>query len=1138
MDVAAWLCGLGLGQYEHAFQENDIDAEVLIDLTAEDLIGLGVASIGHRRRLLAAIAALRAGSISTIIPATAAPAAVSGKVPPAPEAERRQLTVMFVDLVESTTLAARLDPEEMAEVLRTYQSAVAGAIARFEGHVAKYMGDGVLAYFGYPRAHEDEAERAVRAGLAAVGAVQSLGSVVGETLAARVGIATGPVVVGELIGEGAAREETVVGDTPNLAARLQTLAEPGTVVISARTRQLIGGLFELAERGLQILKGFPVPVRAWRVVGEGTAESRFEALHGVGLTPLVGRENEIGLLLEHWERAKEGDGQVVLLAGEPGIGKSRLMRALRGRLENEPHTALSHYCSPHHQTSPLHPVIGLLERAAGFAADDPAATKLDKLEALLALSRNDVTAVAPLLAALLSLEADARYPPLDMSPHRQKERTLEELVDQVLGLATRRPVLALYEDVHWADPTLLELLDLLVDRIQGAPVLVLITFRPEFEPSWTRYAHVTALTLSRLSRRQGAAMVARLSGGKALPPAVLDQIVAKTDGVPLFVEELTRTVLETNLLRDEGDHYALAGPLPPMAIPTTLQESLLARLDRLAPAREVAQVAAAIGREFSHELLAMTTALPESELQAALHDLVGAGLVFRRGTPAQATYSFKHALVQDAAYATLVRAKRQRLHARIAAAIEQHFPETVEAQPELLAHHYMKAGLAEPAIDYWLRAGQAEIARSATAEAIAQLSKGLELITALPDDAARWRRELELQVALGVALMAAKGWAAPEVGEVNARARDLCERLGDTSRLFPVLYGEWVFHVVRAELEAGRTAGEHLLRRALEQNDTAAETIGNRIVGTGALLCGELVAARAHLERTLVVYDPAVHRSLAFLFAQDPRVSGLSVLSWALFALGYPEQAQARSEQALTDAKELSHRNTLGYALLYGCILSQLRRDRGEAPDRANSLIALAAEQGSPHFLAAGSVIRGWTLGAAGEFEAGIVQIRDGLARWQATGAGFLVPYFLSLLAELHGHAGAVNDGLEVVTEALDRVDATGERWFEAELHRITGELMLRLPKADPAAAEARFRQAASVARHQGAKLWELRAATRLAGLLREQGRRDEAHDLLSPLYSQFTEGFGTADLRAASAILRETIASIEPKNPIPNARS
>ncbi|MEH2527183.1 MULTISPECIES: adenylate/guanylate cyclase domain-containing protein [unclassified Bradyrhizobium] len=1120
MDVAAWLCGLGLGQYEQAFRENDIDADVLMDLTAEDLIGLGVASIGHRRKLLAAIANLRAGSISATTPAT-----VSGKALLVPEAERRQLTVMFVDLVDSTALAARLDPEEMAEVLRTYQSAVAGAIARFEGHVAKYMGDGVLAYFGYPRAHENEAERAVRAGLAAVAAVHSLVSVHGKMLASRVGIATGPVVVGELIGEGAAREETVVGDTPNLAARLQTLAEPDTVAISARTRELIGGLFELAELGPQILKGFPVPVRAWRVVGEGAAESRFEALHGADLTPLVGRENEIGLLLEHWERAKEGEGQVVLLGGEPGIGKSRLVRALRGRLENEPHTPLSHYCSPHHQTSPLYPVIGHLERAAGFAADDPAATRLDKLEALLALSTDHVAAVAPLLAALLSVETAARYPPLDMSSHRQKERTLEELVNQVLGLATRRPVLALYEDVHWADPTSLELLDLMVDRVQGAPVLVLITFRPEFEPPWMRYAHVTALTLSRLSRRQGAAMVARLSGGKALPPAVLDQIVAKTDGVPLFVEELTRTVLEANLLRDEGDHYALAGPLPPMAIPTTLQESLLARLDRLAPAREVAQVAAAIGREFSHELLAITAALPESELHMALDDLVGSGLVFRRGTPPQATYSFKHALVQDAAYATLVRAKRQRLQARIAAAIEQHFPETVQAQPELLAHHFTAAGLAEPAIDYWLRAGQRAIARSAMTEALAQLRSGLDLLAGLPE-ADRKRRELDLQVALGVALMATQGWSAPDAGRANARARELCEQIGATAQLWPLLYGQWVFHGVRAEHKAAREVADEFLRRAQDHQETSATVMAHRVSGTGAFWRGEVTAARIHLERTLALYDPEQHRSLAFLYVQDPRVAALSALSWTLFALGCPEQARAHSQEALGAARELAHLNTLAYALLYACFFEQYRGAWREAKDRAEALVELSTDQGFPHFLAPAIVIRGWALTQSGEVQTGLTQIRQGIPAWRATGAGLYEPYFLGLQAEAHGRSGATEEGLDLVAKALERAEETAEGWFEAELHRIMGELMLRLPKPDPAAAEARFRQAASVARQQGARLWELRAATRLARLWREQGRRDEAHDLLSPLYSQFTEGFGTLDLQDASAILRETTAS------------
>ncbi|TIS47560.1 AAA family ATPase [Mesorhizobium sp.] len=1119
MEVGAWLRDQGLGQYEEAFRQNDIDDEVLRDLSAEDLIGLGVASVGHRRKLLAAIASLREIDRQATSPARDTSTATRSMSLPA--AERRQLTVMFADLVGSTALSSRLDPEEMGELLRGYQGAVSGAIARFEGHIAKYMGDGVLAYFGYPHAHEDEAERAVRAGLAAVEAVRDLQPVHGVMLQARVGIATGLVVVGELIGEGAARERTVVGETPNLAARLQSLAEPGTVVIGARTRQLIGGLFDLAELGLPPLRGFPASVRAWHVLGESAAESRFEAMRGAGLIPLIGREHEIGLLLKHWEAVKEGEGQVVLLAGEPGIGKSRLVRALRRRLESEPHTIVSHYCSPYHQASPLHPVIGLLERAAGFAADDLPGVRLNKLEALLALSTEDVAAV-PLLAALLSLPADDRYPPLELSPHRQKERTLEVLVDQLIGLAARQPVLAVYEDVHWADPTSLELLDLVIDRVQGAPVMVLITFRSEFLQPWMHYPHVTALTLSRLNRRQGAAMVERLTGGRALPTELLNQIVAKTDGVPLFVEELTRAVIETNLLRDEGDHYALASPLSAIAIPTTLQESLLARLDRLAPAREVAQVAAAIGREFSHELLMAAVPLPTSEVERALDDLIASGLVFRHGISPQATYSFKHALVRDAAYATLVRSKRQRLHAGIANAIEQRFPEMVQTQPELLAQHFTEAGLPEPAITYWLKAGQAEIARSATEEAITHLTRGLELLEALPDDGTQWRQELELQVALAVALMTAKGWAAPEVGRANARARELCERLGDTNRLFPVLYGDWVFHVVRAELEAGRKAGEELLRRAREEQDLAAEVVGNRIVGTDAFLRGEVTVARENLERSLALYDPQRHRSLAFLFAQDPRVAGLSVLSWTLLTLGYPEQAQTRSNEALADARELSHRNTLGYALLYGCILSQLRGDWREARERANSLITLARAQGSPHFVGAGMVVRGWTLGETGELQPAIAQIREGLVSWQTTGAGFLVPFFLSLLAHVETQAGGAKKGLDLLADGLGQVRETGERWFEAELHRLTGELMLQLPTVDQAKVEARFKHAAAIARRQSADLWELRATTSLARLWIKENRGGEAHDLLAALYRKFTEGSATSDLQLAQQVLYE----------------
>ena len=650
-DTAAWLEEIGLGQHAELFRANDITAAVLPELTDEDLRQLGL-SLGHRRLLLKAIKDRAKSSDEAATRQTALVAEPSAPEAAAlrPEAERRQLTVMFVDLVGSTELSARLDPEDMRAVIAAYQNACSEVIRRYEGHVAKYMGDGVLAYFGYPRAHEDDAERAVRAALELTGAVGKQIASDGTRLAARIGIATGQVVVGDLVGEGAAQEEAVVGETPNLAARLQGVAAPGSLVIAASTRRLVGAVFELRELGPQPLKGFPALASAWRVLGESRAQGRFEALRGRRLTPLVGREHERALLLERWRWASEGDGQVVLLSGEPGIGKSRLIRAHREQLPGAPYTAVSQFCSPYHTNSALHPMIGLLERAAGFTPEDPYEQRLDKLEALLTLSTERLQEAVPLLAALLSIPAGERHPRLELSPERQRQRTLEVLVDQLTGLAARRPVLAVYEDVHWADPTTLELLDLIIDRSRRLAVLVLLTFRPEFNPPWAGQAHVTELPLSRLGRRQGTAIVERLTGGKALPEAVLDQIVAKTDGVPLFVEELTKTVLESGLLTDAGERYDLAGPLPPLAIPATLHDSLMARLDRLSAAKEVAQMAAVIGREFSHALLEAVAERSAADLEAALDHLIAAGLVFRRGRPPDATYSFKHALIQDTAY--------------------------------------------------------------------------------------------------------------------------------------------------------------------------------------------------------------------------------------------------------------------------------------------------------------------------------------------------------------------------------------------------------------------------------------------------------------------------------------------------------
>src|SRR5499427_4727002 len=761
MDLGGWLRGLGLERYEQAFRENEIDEEVLPGPTADDLKDLGVALVGHRRRLLDAIAALVAAP-----PAAVAPAREERGVAVSAEAERRQLTVMFCDLVGSTPLSTRFDPEDLREIVGAYHRCVADTVGRLGGFVAKYMGDGVLVYFGYPEAHEDDAERAARAGLAVIDAVGRLATQ--EPLNVRIGVATGLVVVGDLIGAGSAQERGVVGETPNLAARLQTLARPGTLVVADGTRRQIGTLFEIEDLGPQPLAGFAEPQPAWRVVGESGVVSRFEALRS-GTTPLVGRDEELDLLLRRWQQAKSGEGRVVLISGEPGIGKSRLTAALSQRIETEPHTRLRYFCSPHDQESALYPFIGQLERAAGFARDDTNATKLDKLEALVGdgAEPGDLS----LIAEMLSLSGGERFPPLDLSPQRKKERTLAALLRRLQALARRQPVLMIFEDLHWIDPTSRELLDLTVEKITGLPVLLVTTYRPEFQPLWVGGSQVTVIALNRLGRNEGATLVHRLAGNLgSLPPDVVDEIVERTDGVPLFVEELTKAVVEAGADRGYGSISAV--PASSLAVPATLHASLLGRLDRLGPAaKNVAQVGAAIGRDFSHELLAAAVPLAEPELQEALRRLVEAGLVFQRGAPPTAEYLFKHALVQDTAYSTLLRGPRQALHRRIAEALEQRFPDFVETRPEILAHHYSEGAIADKAIAYWHRAGKLSVAKSAVREATAQLRRGLSLLEGLPETRERQQLELDILVTLTTALMAGKGYADPEVFAALERAR-------------------------------------------------------------------------------------------------------------------------------------------------------------------------------------------------------------------------------------------------------------------------------------------------------------------------------------------------------------------------------
>jgi len=1111
MDVGGWLRGLGLGQYEALFRASDIDADILPELTEVDLEKLGV-SLGHRKRLLRAISGL------TVAETSPAPSASAG-AKPHDAAERRQLTVMFCDLVGSTPLSTRYDPEDLREIVGAYHRCVADTVGRFGGFVARYMGDGVLVYFGYPEAHEDDAERAARAGLAVIDAVGRLSTP--EPLNVRIGIATGLVVVGDLIGAGAAQERGVVGETPNLAARLQALARPSTLVVADGTRRQIGTLFEIEDLGPQPLAGFAEPQPAWRVVGESGVVSRFEALRS-GATPLVGRDEELDLLFRRWQQAKSGEGRVVLVSGEPGIGKSRLTAALSQRIETEPHTRIRYFCSPHDQDSALYPFIGQLERAAGFARDDTATMKLDKLEARLAhgAEPGDLS----LIAETLSLSGGERFPPLDLSPQRKKERTLAALLRQLQALTRRQPVLMIFEDLHWIDPTSREVLDLTVEKITGLPVLLVATYRPEFQPPWVSQSQVTVIALNRLGRSEGATLVRRLAGNLgALPPDIVEEIVERTDGVPLFVEELTKAVVEAGA--DRGNVPISAVPPSSLAVPATLHASLLGRLDRLGPAtKNVGQVGAAIGRDFSYELVAAAAQLGEPELREALRRLVDSGLVFQRGVPPAAEYLFKHALVQDTAYSTLLRGPRQALHRRIAEALEQRFPDLVETRPEILAHHYGEAAIADKAIAYWHLAGKLSVAKSAVREAITQLRRGLGLLDGLPETRERKQLALDIHVTLTAALMAGKGFADPEAVAALERANRLVTETGavGTPLHFFVLYGLWVSNSTAGAIAAALEHASNFLSIAQSQPSSGPLLVGYRTLAQSLIVSGDYRAALAHFETAVSLYRPDEHRDSAFHYGQDIGVSAFGALSWALWHRGYPDQSARAADRALVYSRELGHARTLAHALYLAGMAAVFARDVANVYARSNDCVALASEHGFAQWAAVGRILQGWADAQKGEATTGIARIRDGLAASEATGRRGATPLFLTLLAEAQALAGKIEEGLATLDDALAQAAASGERGWNAEIHRLCGELTARLPYPDPAKAEESFRTALAIAREQGTRGYELRAATSLARLWREQGRRGEARDLLAPLYGSFTEGFDTADLKDAKALLDE----------------
>jgi class 3 adenylate cyclase/predicted ATPase len=1119
--VADWLEKLGLGQYAQRFAENDISFSVLTDLTDQDLKEIGV-SLGHRRQMLRAIAELNV--VEKGAPKPAPPAAAP--VAPQDAAERRQVTVMFSDLVGSTALSARMDPEDLREVISSYQKCVAGTVERFGGFVAKYMGDGVLVYFGYPQAHEDDAERAVRAGLELILAVSGLKFV--PPLRSRVGIATGLVVVGDLVGAGEAQERGIVGETPNLAARLQAIAEPNTVVVAESTRKLLGNLFDLQDLDAQELNGIGGPVRAWAVLRPASIESRFEALHATGLTELVGREEELELLLRRWSRAKTGEGQVVLLSGEAGIGKSRLTAALLERLANEPHTRLRYFCSPQHTDSVLYPVIGQMQRAAAFVHDDSVQVKLDKLDALLAQTSKRDTA---LFAAMLSLPNDGRYLAIELPPEQRRKRILEALVSQSDALTQRSPVLMILEDAHWADPTSLEVFGRIIDRVRSIRVLLIVTFRPEFQAPWIGRHYVTALTINRLAERDIGAMIDRVVGNKRLPANIRQDIMERTDGVPLFVEEMTKAVLEAE---SHGAVEHLAATVPPSAlpVPASLQASLMARLDRLGSAKGVAQIGAAIGREFSHSLLAAVVRKQETDINPALDRLIAAGLVFRQGVPPHAIYLFKHALVQDAAYGTLLREQRRALHVRIAGILEDQFAEIAENQPELLARHYSEAGLIEKAALQWGKAGQQSLARSAFLEAVAQLTRALDQIETLPATPALRREQIKLQVALANASMHTKGYSAPETKASLDQARLYIERaeaLGeppeDPLLLFSILYGFWVANSTAFNGDICCDLAARFLTLAEKQGAPVPLMMGHRIMGRSLLDTGNIAESRTHCDQAIALYDPAEHRSLAMRFGQDARVSILSFRTLTLWLLGYPEAALADADHALKDARKIGQAATLMFALSHVPLTSIHCGDYAAANAQADEVVALAEEKGALFWKANGMIHQGCVLALTGNAPSAIQLITSGITAWRSGGATRWMPYYLLYLARAYAALGQLDDAWRCIGEATTAVETTKERWCEADVIRTAGEIALMSPERDAAKAEAYFERALTVARQQQAKSWELRAAMSMARLWRDQGKRDEARELLAPVYGWFTEGFDTRDLKEAKALLDELAA-------------
>lgn len=1107
--VSSWLKSHNLEQYSQVFADNDVDLDVLRILGDKDLQDLGV-SFGHRKKLLKAIAELNGAEATQLAPAPATASATGG--------ERRQLTVLFCDMVGFTELASRVDPEVLQRIIRSYEDACAVCVTRYEGYVFQRLGDGIVAFFGYPLAHEGEGERAIRAGLEIIESLTRLDVPDAGHLQVRIGVATGLVVV-------AAGEKGAVGETMNLAARLQAIAAPGSIVVSERVQRLASGAFDYEDMGEQALKGIARPAHAYRILGVSAAASRFDAATGGILTPLVGREQEIGLLLERWQLTQEGEGQVVLLSGEPGIGKSRVLSALRERLEAQSGGTLRFQCSPYYVNSAFYPIIDNFERALKFGRDELPEPKLDKLEALVVTRYGRPLDDVRFIAAILSIAGPERYGALSMAPQKQKDETIRALVDLTLAAARDRPAVMLFEDAHWADPTTLEFLDLLIDRVRNVPLLIVLTHRPEFQSRWSEHGHVTALNLAKLTRAQSGSMVSKLAGGKALPADLLEQIVAKTDGVPLFVEELTKSILESGNLKDFGDRYGYASVADTIAIPATLRDSLMARLDRVMQVKEIAQIGAAIGREFSYELFSAVASLPRTELDDGLSRLTESGLAFRRGAIPEAVYAFKHALVQDAAYDSLLKARRTQIHLQIATVLERQFPAVAATQPELVAHHYSAAGLADQAIPYWHKAGQLALQRMAVRDAIAHLDRGMSLLQQMPESLGRDAHELELCTTLGMSWLA-QGWAHPNVASNLERAWSLERALNRSDHMLPILFGLSMYRMCMGQVRESMSLGERLLDEGERSDVDDMRLMGHTVVGVISYFLGEFAPISRHAEAVVTGYDPVRHRHIADMLTVDPKTYALVYHAFAQWALGYPERSAQTLEDGFQHTRTRGHLFDLAWALQFAAKhLDVYRREPGLCAAKLDEFERLVHGQKIDFFLTireqiVGPICRAAWLLISDRPQESEALFRESIPRWSDVGLAVDIPYYKTLHAQSAAYSGQYDVALNLIDEALEQIERPGweEKCIYAEALRVRGWI-LQLG-GDLAGAETAFRASIEASRQQQAKSWELRAATSYGGLLKDQGRRREAFDLLKPIYDWFTEGHSTRDHIDAAALL------------------